>query len=225
MSRDDESSLDDDEYESVKNANDTDIPSQIPEDISYSTLGSPIDATPITPRPLPNEIEFLSPSCLRQSKYTSTDTAASIPTTEPKLTDRQILTTTYISNSFNPTSLTDIADIPPYDIFTNTDTFLSQQGYADLVGIPIRRTPAELRKVEEDRFADILQTYTDADDPILSTKIDLRRILFTNQQYHLTEEEESMPPQLLHHEDQTVHAFAMKSWHRVLHKDLDAQKL
>jgi hypothetical protein len=225
MSRDDESSLDDDEYDSVKNANDTDIQSPNPEDISFSTLGSPIDATPITPRPIPNEIEFLSPSCLRQSKYTSTDTSTLFKTTEPKLTDRQILTTTYISNSFNPTQLTAITDIPPYDIFTNTDTFLNQQGYSDLVGIPIRRTPVELRKVEEDRFADILHAYTDADDPILSTKIDLRRILFTNQQYHLTEEEESMPQQLLHQEDQTIQAFAMKSWHRVLHKDLDAQKL
>jgi hypothetical protein len=81
------------------------------------------------------------------------------------------------------------------------------------------------RNIEEERFLEILETHTDADDPILSTKIDLRRILFTNQQCHLTEEEESLPSKLLHKEDKTVHAFAMKSWHRVLHKDLDAQKL
>jgi hypothetical protein len=43
-------------YEVFKNAND--IPTQCPaiDDISYSTLGSPIDATPITPGPILDEI-------------------------------------------------------------------------------------------------------------------------------------------------------------------------
>jgi hypothetical protein len=107
----------------------------------------------------------------------------------------------------------------------NIDSFLTQQGYDELVGKPVRRTPSELRNMEKERFLEILETHTDANDPILSMQIDLRRILFTNQQYNLTEEEESLPPKLLHKEDTTVHAFAMKSWHRILHKDLDAQKL
>jgi hypothetical protein len=51
--------------------------------------------------------------------------------------------------------------------------------------------------MEEAIFLEILETHTDANDPILSTEIDLRRILFSNQQYHLTEEEvEAFPPQL-----------------------------
>jgi hypothetical protein len=141
------------------------------------------------------------------------------------LNERQILTATYIANSFEPTSLDILSDVQSYDTFTNIDGWLSQQGYDELVGKPVRRTPSELRNMEEERFLEILETHTDANDPILSTKIDLRRILFSNQQYHLTEEEETLPPQLLHKEDRTVYTFAMKSWHRVLHKELDAQKL
>ena len=69
---------------------------------------------------------------------------------------------------------------------------------------------------------EILETHIDADDPILSIKIDLLKILFTNQQYHLTEEDEALPLQLLHKEDLTAQACAVKTWHRTLHKDLDA---
>jgi hypothetical protein len=221
-SRDDESLMNDDEYEEVKNAND--IPTQCPviDDISYSTLGSPIDATPITPRPIPDEIEFHQPSCIRRSQYASIqrdNTFLPIPN------ERKVSTEAYIASSFEPIPLDVISELPSYDTFTNIDSFLTQQEYADLVGLPLSRTPIELRNIEEERFLEILETHTDADDPILSTKIDLRKILFTNQQYDLTEEEESLPLKLLHKEDKTVHAFAMKSWHRVLHKDLDAQKL
>jgi hypothetical protein len=118
-----------------------------------------------------------------------------------------------------------ISEVPSYDTFTNIDSFLTKQGYADLVGLHLSRTPNELRNIEEERFLVIYETHTDADDPILSTKIDLQKILLTNQQYNLTGEEESLLLKLLHKEDKTVHAFAMKSWHKVLHKDLDAQKL
>ena len=222
LSRDDESSLNDDEYEEVKKANDT--PTQCPADdnASYSTLGSPRDATPINPRPIPDEIEFHQPSCLRQSQYAAIKRDDSFP---PILNERTEPTIAYIANSFEPKTLDIISDVPSYDTFTSIDQFLTQQRYDDLVGHPLSRTPSELRNKEEERFLELLQTHTDADDPILSTKIDLRRILFTNQQYHLTEEEELLPSNLLHTEDKTAHAFAVKSWHRTMHKDLDAQKL
>jgi hypothetical protein len=97
------------------------------------------------------------------------------------LNERQILTATYIANSFEPTSLDILSDKQSYDTFTNIDSWLVQQGYDELVGKPVCRTPSELRNMEEERFLEILETHTDANDPILSTKIDLRRILFSNQ--------------------------------------------
>jgi hypothetical protein len=45
LSRDDESS-NDDEYDEIKNDTEVPPPSHPPDAISYSTLGSPIDATP-----------------------------------------------------------------------------------------------------------------------------------------------------------------------------------
>jgi hypothetical protein len=56
LSRDNESLMNDDEYDEIKNDTDVPPPSHPPDEISYSTLGSPIDATPITPRPIPDEI-------------------------------------------------------------------------------------------------------------------------------------------------------------------------
>ena len=109
-------------------------------------------------------------------------------------------------------------------MFTNIDNFLTQQGYADLVGQPLHKTQSELRNKEEERVLEILETHIDADDPILSIKIDLLKILFTNQQYHLTEEDEALPLQLLHKEDLTAQACAVKTWHRTLHKDLEMLK-
>jgi hypothetical protein len=133
-SRDDESSMNDDEYEEVKNAND--IPTKCPaiDDISYSTLGSPIDATPITPRPIPDEIEFHQPSCLRKSQYASIQRDDTFP---PIPNERKVPTEAYIANSFEPIPLDDISEVPSYDTFTNIDSFLTQQGYADLVGLPL----------------------------------------------------------------------------------------
>jgi hypothetical protein len=63
--------MNNDEYEEVKNANDIPSQCQAIDYISYSTLGPPIDATPITPRPIPDEIEFHQTSCLRKSQYAS----------------------------------------------------------------------------------------------------------------------------------------------------------
>ena len=65
------------------------------DDILFSTLGSPIDATPITPQPIPNEISYSapSPSCLRHSKYASTrppDQHSPPPMTSSLLTHRQV---------------------------------------------------------------------------------------------------------------------------------------
>ena len=73
-----------------------------------------------------------------------------------------------------------IHDVTPLDVFTNTDTLLNQQDYGDLVGTSIRRTPNEQRSEEEEQFLEVLKTHTLAGDPILSTEIDLRRLLFTN---------------------------------------------
>jgi hypothetical protein len=201
LSRDDESSTNDDEYDEIKNDTEVPPPSHPLDEISYSTLGSPIDATPITPRPIPDEIEFQLLSCLKNNQYASIQRDDIYPLI---LNKRQILTATYIANLFEPTPLDILSDVQSYDTFTNIDGWLSQQGYDELVGKPVRRTPSELRNMEEERFLEILETHTDANDPILSTKIDLRRILFSNQQYHLTEEEKALPPQLLHKEDRTV---------------------
>jgi hypothetical protein len=131
LSRDDESSLNDDEYEEVKKASDT--PTQCPADdnASYSTLGSPRDATPINPRPIPDEIEFHQPSCLRQSQYAAIKRDDSFP---PILNERTEPTRAYIANSFEPKTLDIISDVPSYDTFTSIDQFLTQQRYDDLVG-------------------------------------------------------------------------------------------
>ena len=221
LSRDDESSLNDDEYKEVKN--DADIPKcPAADDTCFSTLGSPFDATPITPRPIPTEIQFQQPSCLKKSVYASIQRDNTYP---PIVNDRSAPTKSYLATSFEPTPLDAISEVPPYDTFTTIDSLLSHQRYTDLVGESLSRTPSELKAMEEDRFLELLETHTDADDPILSTKIDLRKILFTNQQYHLTEEEELLPSNLLHNEDMTVNAYATKTWHRTLHKDLDPQKL
>jgi hypothetical protein len=152
-SRDDESLMNDDEYEEVKNAND--IPTQCPviDDVSYSTLGSPIDATPITPRPIPDEIEFHRPSCLRRSQYASIQRDDTFP---PVPNERKVPTEAYIANLFGPIPLDVISEVPSYDTFTNIDSFLTQQGYADLVRLPLSRTPNELRNIEEERFLEIL---------------------------------------------------------------------
>jgi hypothetical protein len=221
LSRDEESSANDND-EKMKIDSNIRPDCNMSHEISYSTLGSPIDSTPITPRPIPDEIEFKLPLCLRNNQYASIKRDNTHP---PILNERQVLTATYIATLFESIPLDVLTDVPSYDRFTNIDSFLTQQGYDELVGKPVRRTPSELRNMEEERFLEILETHTDAGDPILSTKIDLRRILFTNQQCHLTEEEEKLPLKLLHKEDRTAHAFAMKSWHRVLHKELDAQKL
>jgi hypothetical protein len=168
--RDDESSMNDDEYDEVKNDSEIPPPCHPPYEISYSTLGSPIDATPITLRPIPAEIQFKLPSCLRNNQYASIQRDDTYP---PILNKRQVLTATYIATSFEPIPLDVISDVPSYDTFTNIDSFLTQQGYDELVGKPVCQTPSELRNMEEERFLEILETHTDADDPILSTKIDL----------------------------------------------------
>jgi hypothetical protein len=102
-----------------------------PDEISYSTLGSPIDATPITPRPIPAEIEFKLPLCLRNNQYASVQRDDTYP---PILNEQQVLTVTYIATSFEPIPLDVISDVPSYDTFTNIDSFLTQQGYDELVG-------------------------------------------------------------------------------------------
>jgi hypothetical protein len=60
-----------DEYDEIKNDIEVPPPSHPPDEITYSTLGSPIDATPITPQPIPAEIEFKLPSCLKNNQYAS----------------------------------------------------------------------------------------------------------------------------------------------------------
>jgi hypothetical protein len=156
LSRDDESLMNDDEYEEVKNANDT--PTQCPaiDDISYSTLGSPIDATPITPRPIPDEVEFHQTSCLRKSQYASIQRDNTFP---PILNEQRAPTKAYIANSFEPIPLDVISEVPSYDTFTNIDSFLTQYGYADLVGLPLSRTPSEKEHRRGKIFRDIRNAY------------------------------------------------------------------
>jgi hypothetical protein len=170
LSRDDESSMNDDEYDEIKNDTEVPPPCHPPDEISYSTLGSPIDATLITPRLIPDEIEFKLPPCLKNNQYASIQRDNTYP---PILNERLILTATYIANSFDPTPLDVLSDVHSYDTFTNIDSWLSQQGYDELVGKPVCRTPSELRNMEEERFLEILEMHTDANDPILSAKIDL----------------------------------------------------
>jgi hypothetical protein len=56
LSRENESSMNDDEYDEIKNDTEVLLPCHPPDEISYLTLGSPIDGTRITPRPVPDEI-------------------------------------------------------------------------------------------------------------------------------------------------------------------------
>jgi hypothetical protein len=135
LSRDDESSMNDDEYNEIKNVTEVPPPCHPTDEISYSTLGSPIDATPITLQPIPDEIEFNLPSCLRSSQHASIQRDDTYP---PILNKQQILTATYIATSFEPITLDVISDVPSYDTFTNIDGWLSQQGYDELVGKPVR---------------------------------------------------------------------------------------
>jgi hypothetical protein len=88
LSRDDESLMKDDEYDEIKNDIEVPPPSHPPDEISYSTLGSPIDTTPITPRPIPDVIEFKQPSCLKNNQYASIQRDDTYP---PILNERQIL--------------------------------------------------------------------------------------------------------------------------------------
>jgi hypothetical protein len=110
LSRDDESSMNDDKYEEVKNANNIPTQCSIIDDVSYSTLGLPIDATPITPRPIPDEIEFHRPSCLRRSQYASIQRDDTLP---PIPNERKVPTEAYITNSFEPIPLDVISEYLP----------------------------------------------------------------------------------------------------------------
>jgi hypothetical protein len=221
LSRDDESSLNDDEYEEVKKLETTSATCIQEDKTSYSTLGSPRDSTPITPKPIPTTINFRQASCLRRSTIASIKRDDTFPTISNV---RKEPTKAFIANSFEPEPMNVLNELPSFDTFTNIDSFLSKQGYDDLVGLPLNRTPSEQRNKEEEKYLRLLKTHEDGDDPIFSN-INLHRILFTNQQYDLTDEELELPPQLLHKDDRDAHACAVKTWHRVLHKDLDPQKL
>jgi hypothetical protein len=109
--------------------------------------------------------------------------------------------------------------------FEPIDALLTSIHYTNLVGHQTRRTASEERYADEQRFAHTLRQHTQLGDPLLSTEIDLRQLLFSHQQ-ELTEEEEGLPSSILHQSSTTIkHMYALKSWHRVLHKDLDPQKL
>ena len=221
LSRDDESSLNDDEYDEVKKFEPTTTTCIEEDKASYSTLGSPRDSTPITPTPIPTMINVRHPSCLRESNFASIKRDDTFP---PIKNIRKEPTQAFIANSFEPVPMNVLNELPSFDTFTDVDGFLKTQGYNDLVGLPLNRTPSELRNKEEQRYLRILKTHADGDDPMFSS-INLHRILFTNQQYDLTDEELELPTQLLHKNDKNAHACAVKTWHRTLHKDLDPQKL
>jgi hypothetical protein len=80
------------------------------------------------------------PLCLKNNQYASIQRDDTYP---PILNERQILTATYIANSSEPTPLDVLSDVHSCDIFTNIDGWLSQQGYDELVGKPVRQTPSE----------------------------------------------------------------------------------
>ena len=122
--------------------------------------------------------------------------------------------------TFDTTSVNSSFDQPSLDSTTSIDAFLLQSTFATLTGRDTFRTPTELRYTNEQRFADLVAQHTIAGDPLLSTDIDLRQLLFSSV-CPLTDEEESLPDLLRHHLNDNVQALAMKSWHRVLHKDLD----
>ena len=85
----------------------------------------------------------------------------------------------------------------------STDSFLATQAHVNLVGHDLKRTPSEARYSQEQLFQDTVQRYTDIEDPILSSKIDLRRLLFSSACTY-TKEESTIPDLLLHHGDDVV---------------------
>ena len=131
----------------------------VPDVVSeYSTLGSPIDATPITPSPIPREITFNHNSCLRHSKYTSDKTEAhnhlpfAISNNDPlPLTSPQFLTKIYFSECFDLASA-NATNGTVVESFSSIDTILLQQSYANLVGIDTRRTPSKKDQMKNKNF-------------------------------------------------------------------------
>ena len=79
-----------------------------------------------------------------------------------------------------------------------------------MVGIDTRRTPSEKRSNEKRKFRDLLESHTDAGDPILSTNIDLHQILFATAA-DLTPEETTLPSVLHPKVDREIHSYAVKS--------------
>ena len=81
--------------------------------------------------------------------------------------------------------------------------------------IETRRTDSELRKVDEQKYTDLIRNHTAAGDPLISSKIDLQRILFRTAT-SLTQEEESMPDMLRtktgEQNDAIIQANRMKTW-------------
>ena len=66
--------------------------------------------------------------------------------------------------------------------FEPIDALLTSIHYTNLVGQQTRRTASEERYADEQRFAHTLRQHTQLGDPLLSTEIDLRQLLFSHQQ-------------------------------------------
>ena len=100
--------------------------------------------------------------------------------------------------------------------------------YENLVGIKTRQSDSELRQIDEQKYTDLIRNQTIAGDPLISSKIDLQQILFRTATT-LMPEEEIMPDMLRtktgEQHDATIQANAMKTWHQIIHYDIDPQKI
>ena len=104
------------------------------------------------------------------------------------------------------------------------DSLLDTCDFTSLVGRDLSRTPSEADYAKHQKFLDLLLQHQH--DPLLSTVVDLRQLLFTPCCHNPTPEEDTLPHILQHKSAHTsAQAFALKTWHRVLHKDLDPRKL
>ena len=182
----------------------------------YYTLGTPADTKPIQPKLVPIEITFSPQLCMRTPKHIGKVD----PDIEPvqfriQQSSTENLGRLYFSDQLDPTSTNLVTPIMPLDYISSIDALLSQDNYVNLVGIETRRTDSELQQIDEQKYTDLIKNHTDAGDPLISSKIDLQRILFRTATT-LTPEEDDMPnmlrPKIGEQHDTTVHANAMKSY-------------
>lgn len=116
----------------------------------------------------------------------------------------------------------------PLDHMSSIDALLNQENYENLVRIETQQTDSELQQIDEQKYTDLIKNHTDAGDPLISSEIDPQQILF-HTATTLSLEEENIPNMLRtktgEQHDATIQANAMKTWHRIIHFDIDPQKI